>query len=715
MPPSRAPLARLRALAKLYSIQPSYLAAGSNTRRQIAAESLTAVLSGFGVDANTHAQIDRAIARRVKQLRSRTLEPVAVAWNGRCTLSLRLQGKAPSKIRVEIDLEEGGTHEHVFTTDDLTTKTVKGPDAEPETLALLRLKGALPVGYHDCRVTIGRTTHETLVMSAPTRCYQHPASTLDACWGLFCPTYALRSERDTGCGDLTHLRELATWAHTHGSRVIATLPLLSTYLDEPYEASPYSPVSKLFWNELFLDPTATPEFAKCAAAKRRASSQAYAREAESLRNAELVQYRRQFQLKRSLLEPLAEHFFDKGQEKSGAFKAFLQANPDAKDYARFRAVMERQRRTWADWSPRLQEGRFRSSDYDSASERYHLYAQFRFQDQLGSISADMHDRDGLLYLDLAVGVRGDGFDAFRHPDLFAHTLSVGAPPDPTFLRGQDWGFPPMLDDALREDRYRYFRSTIRNHMRYCGALRLDHVMAFYRLWMVPLGFESTHGLYAHYRMDEQIAVYSIESHKNRCQIVGENLGTVPTQVEKALDKHAMGPLYVGQMSVWDETEAFSPVRTNAVASSNTHDMAPFMKFWDGSEADDRREVGLIDERQADAERADRAAMRERVTTRLAQQGEIRKGSPDQVRDALHRHIAKGDAAFTLINTEDLWLETGTQNIPGTTDEHPNWRRRLRYELDDIASDDDVARQLAMIDESSRAQLSEQTTARTSSH
>ena len=377
--------------------------------------------------------------------------------------------------------------------------------------------------------------------------------------------------------------------------------------------------------------------------------------------------------------------------------------------------MERQRRTWADWSPRLQEGKFRYDDFASAAARYNLYAQFRFQDQLGDIAQDMDDRNGLLYLDLAVGVRGDGFAAFQNPGLFAHKLSVGAPPDPTFLRGQDWGFPPMLDDALREDRYTYFRHTIRNHMRFCGALRLDHVMAFYRLWMVPLGFESTHGLYAHYHMDEQIAVYAIESHKNRCQIVGENLGTVPTQVEKALDKHKMGPLYVGQMSMWDDTEAFSPVRSNAVASSNTHDMAPFMKFWDGSEADDRHEVGLIDERQADNERTERAELRERVTKRLAKSGEIRKGAPDEIRDALHRHIAQGDAAFTLINTEDLWLETGTQNIPGTTDEHPNWRRRLRYELDDIASDHDIARQLDMIDEASRAQLSEHTSVDTPSH
>ncbi|GAB4555941.1 MAG: 4-alpha-glucanotransferase [Phycisphaerales bacterium] len=714
MPPSRLPLARLRALAKLYQIQPSYLAAGSNKRRQISEESLRAVLGSFGVDANTPAQIDRAIARRVKQLRSRTLEPVTVAWNGRCALTLRLQGKAPAAIRVELDLEDGDTSEHTFDASALKQKTVKGPDGEPEHLATLRLKGTLPTGYHDCRVTIGRTTHHTLVMSAPTRCFQHPGSTLDACWGLFCPTYALRSERDTGCGDLTDLRRLAAWAHTHGSRVIATLPLLATYLEEPYEPSPYSPVSKLFWNELFLDAAATPEFEHCAKAKRRAGSQSYRREADALRNAELVQYRRQFQLQRSILEPLSEHFFEKGHDASEEYASFLADNPEATDYARFRAVMERQRRTWSDWSQRLQEGRFRASDYDPAAERYHLYAQYRFQDQLGALARDMEDRSGLLYLDLAVGVRGDGYDAFEHPDLFAHTLSVGAPPDPTFLRGQDWGFPPMLDEALREDRYAYFRRTIRNHMRFCGALRLDHVMAFYRLWLVPHGYESTHGLYAHYHMDEQLAVYSIESHKNRCQIVGENLGTVPTQVEKALDKHAMGPLYVGQMSMWDDEEAFSPVRANAVASCNTHDMAPFAKFWDGSEADDRLEVGLIDERQADKERADRADMRARVIKRLSKAGEIRKGSPEEVRDALHRHIAAGDAAFTLINTEDLWLETRSQNIPGTTDEHANWRRRLRYELEDIMSDDDIARQLDMVDNASRAQLKEHTSTRTSS-
>lgn len=709
MPPKRAPLARLRALAKLHNVQPGYQAAGSGKRRNAPAESLEAVLGALGVDAKTPAQVERSIARRIRQLRSRVLEPVTVAWNGRCTLTLRLGDRSPAKFRIEIELEGGEVRELVCTADDARTKTKKGPDREPETLTTLPLKGVLPDGYHTIRLTVGRTTHETLVLSAPTRCFNHPDSTLDGAWGLFCPTYALRSARDTGCGDLTDLRDLAAWAYTQGSRVIATLPLLSVYLDEPFEPSPYSPVSKLFWNELFLDATSTPEFEACAKAKRRASSQTFRRECDALRSGALVQYRRQARLRRSLLEPLSEHFFEKGLDKGDGFKAFLEDNPLAPRYARFRAVMDRQRRDWNDWSARQQQGQFRSSDFDRASERYHLYAQYRFRDQLGALSRDMRERDGLLYLDLAVGVRGDGFDPFANPELFGRALSVGAPPDPTFLRGQDWGFPPMLDDALREDRYRYFRLTIRNHMRYCDALRLDHVMAFYRLWWVPVGYESTHGVYAHYHMDEQLAVLSIESHKNRCQIIGENLGTVPTQVEKALDKHAIGPLYVGQNSAYGET-AFAPVRPNAVASNNTHDMAPFMKWWDGSEADDRKDVGLIDERQAEKEREERATMRERTVKLLTRQGEIRDGSPGEVRDALHRHIASGDAAFTLINTEDLWLETNTQNIPGTTDEHPNWRRRLRYELDDITSDPEIERQLAMINESTRAQASEQTTA-----
>ncbi len=695
----RKPSAALRTLCKLHHVQPSY--AGSGGKRIAAsAEALVAILSGLGVDASTPSKIDRAIARRVKAMRSRVLEPVTVAWKGKLALTLRLNGKSPKHIDVTIEPEAGETVELRVPADRFITKTKKDGLGEPEELTTIKLPGTLPMGYHTARVTVGRTEHETRVLSAPTECFRHDEERLAGAWGLFCPTYALRSERDTGCGDLTELRRAAAWSASQGGKVIATLPLLSVYLDEPFEPSPYSPVSKLFWNELFLDAEATQEFDKTPKAKRRVASAGYRKEKDALRAGSLVQYRRQAALRRSVVEHLAQRFFEKGGMESPEMQAYLEANPLAPRYARFRAVMERQQRDWSDWSERLRSGKFRKGDFDPAAEQYHLYAQLRTSEQLDALQNDMQDRDGLLYLDLAVGVRGDGFDAFINPSVFANALSVGAPPDSSFHRGQDWGFPPMHPDALREDRYAYFIDTVRAHMQRCDVLRLDHVMAFYRLFLVPsgIGLDARSGAYVHFNADEQLAIYSIESHRNACMIVGENLGTVPPQVEKALDKHKMGPLYVGQYEAKaNAKKAIGDVRPRSVASCNTHDMAPFAKWWDGSEADDRMAVGLVNEETADQEKAWKANLREKMTAYFEKKGEVAGEHAGQVRDAVHKHLASGPCDFMLVNIEDLWLESHCQNIPGTVDEHPNWRHRLRYELDEIAADSDVEAQLSMID------------------
>ena len=694
--------AALTRLAKLHGVQPSYRGAdGSNHR--VSDDSLHTVLGAMHVDTSTPAMVQRATRARAKELRSRVVEPVAVAWGGKLTLTLRLGEAASSRFRVTIELEDGSALEHTLDADAATQTTKRGPDGEPETITRLSVPGKLPMGYHRVRLNAGRKKGETLLLSAPRDTYRHTHPGDSAAWGLFCPLYALRSERDTGCGDLTELRRLAAWQATHGASIVATLPLLAVYLDEPFDPSPYSPVSRLFWNELFLDPTQTPEFAACAQAKSVVASRSWKDEVERLRAGALVQYRRQHALRRSVLEPMAEHFFDNAGDKSDAFKAFLADNPQAKNYARFRAVMERQRRDWADWSDRLRQGRFTTRDFDPRAERYHLYAQMRFTDQLRLFVDEMTARDGQMYLDLAVGVRGDGFDVFQHPELFAKSIDVGAPPDPFFTAGQSWGFPPMLPDEMRASGYRYFIDTIRSHMRFASTLRLDHVMAFFRLYWVPLSIDPTAGAYVHYHMDEQLAILAIESHRFGCQIAGENLGTVPKQVNTAMKKHGLSPLYVAQYEVKpDARKPIADVPPASVASSNTHDMPPFSKFWDGADVRDRVEIGIFDAALADSEKKSRERIVRALETFFTKQGEVATGDAAQARDAVHRHLARGPADLMLVNIEDLWLERHWQNMPGTVDEHANWRHRLRFELNEIEDDGEIARQMQMVNRARRS-------------
>ena len=691
-------------LARLHAIQPSYQSAFGK-RVHASTDSLLAALGALGVDARP-ARLASATRARTQELRGRLAPPAAAAWSGRAALDLRLGSRPPANLACHLTLESGEEREWSVRVADLSSRQRKGPDGEPEIVTRLPVKG-LPDGYHTLTIAAGRKTHETFLISAPTRSYVHPESRCDHEWGLFCPLYALRTERTLGCGDLTDLRQLAAWQSDLGGRVVATLPLLAVYLDEPFDPSPYAPVSRLFFNEMFIDPTAAPEFAQCAEARNRLGSAAFQRELESLNTAALVQYRRQAALRRSLLEPLAERFFKRARDESPEFHGFLRENPLARRYARFRAVMERQRVDWSDWSARLRSGRFTSNDFDPAHERLHLYAQFLFEQQFEALAGEMHDRRGLVYLDLPVGVRRDGFDVFTYPELFGAGASVGAPPDPFFTSGQDWGFPPVIPDAQRAQRYEYLIASLRNHMRFCDQLRLDHVMAFYRLFVIPDGLETKDGVYVHYPHEEAFAILSLESHRNQCRLVGENLGTVPPAVNKALSKHDMAPLYVAQYEVQPKpSAALRPVTPRSVASANTHDMPPIATWWDATDITDRIGLGLFDPDLEKREKSHRHRLTHALSAYLRRQSLIGAGHDEdelqEIRDAIHAHLADSDADLMLMNIEDLWLERHWQNVPGTLDTYPNWRHKLRFDLEQIREDPEIRRQLAMVSELRRA-------------
>jgi 4-alpha-glucanotransferase len=682
-------------LARLYGVQTSYVSA-SGKRVSASMDSLVITLRSMGVDAT---RATTALRSRIRHLRGERLSPIVTAWNGRGSTKLRVDGKSSGVLQGVIELEDGEAIEFSRKFADLPTTSKKGPGGEPEILTTLRLPGTLPMGYHRLRITIGRTEHEALIISAPVKSYRPDLDACDHEWGLFCPMYALRSERSLGCGDLTDLRTLANWQAGLGGRVVGTLPMLAVYLDEPFDPSPYSPVSRLFWNELFIDPTRAPEFDICPEAQKRMRSTAFKRELSSLTGTALVQYRRAMALRRSVLEPLAERFFSSKQDAGYDFTRFQEDNPLAGPYAKFRAVMERQRVDWLDWSQRLRDGKFRGNDFDPANERFHLYVQYLFTRQLEDLTDDMRADDGLVYLDLPVGVRQDGFDVFRYPELFTSDVSVGAPPDPYFTSGQRWGFPAMLPDRMREQEYEYLIASLRNHMRHCDYLRLDHVMAFYRLFWIADGLEARDGVYVHYPDEELWAILSLESHRNRCRLVGENLGTVPPRVNKALSKHEMGPLFVGQYEIQpNAARAMRPVTPGSVASANTHDMPPFAKFLSGDDIDERVELGMFDASLQDKEHTIRERQVRALSTFMRKRGLLRQDDAASMRDAVMSYLADSDADFLLVNIEDLWLESHWQNVPGTTDEYPNWRHKLRLDLEAMRDDPDIERLLRRIDE-----------------
>ena len=459
-------------------------------------------------------------------------------------------------------------------------------------------------------------------------------------WGTFLPLYAVHSDRSMGIGDLTDLEGLIRWTSKHGGTTFGTLPLFAAFLDDPFEPSPYSPASRLFFNETYADVERTREIERNPQARELLGSQEVRAEVASLGTGRHVDHRRAYALKRRLLATLSETSSDDLTERLAAFE---RREPLAGDYARFRADREPGDRT--------------------ANERYHRYAQLVVHEQLDAVASS--EAGGGLLLDLPLGVHPDGFDIHAFPDAFVGGVTVGAPPDGFFAGGQNWGFPPIHPQRGLD----YFRTVVAKLMRIAAIIRIDHVMGLHRMYWIPDGMAADEGVYVRYPAPHLYAIVAEEAAKHGTVVVGEDLGTVGRDVRPMMRRHGLLSTYVAQFSIRDsDDEPISRPGATDLACINTHDTPTFARFWDEL-PDDRRRA---------------------LSTFLGAPGE----RAADVIGPLLAFLARSDAPIMLVNLEDLWGERDPQNVPGTTSgEHPNWTRRAIRSVEEFTTDDDIARTL----------------------
>lgn len=521
----------------------------------------------------------------------------------------------------------------------------------------------LPFGYYHAE--------SNLIISAPSRCYKNPDKGKRL--GLFAPFYALRSKSSWGVGDYSDARELIRQCGRRNVDLVGTLPISAQFLDSPCEPSPYQPMSRLFWNELFIDPRRLPEFSTSTRAHRLVASSAFEKERRDLANSPLIDYRRVAKLKRQVMEILAEEFWnDSDSPRRRALLKYIDSNPDIKEFAEFCANRES------------------SGEPDKKQVQFNLYSQWIAREQLEELIAEGKSAGVELYLDLPLGSHPDGFDHWKYRDQFVSNVSIGAPPDPLGPEGQVWGIPPINPFVSRRAGHPYFRELIHRHTAIAGMLRIDHVMGLHRLFWVPDGFPGSEGVYVKYPADDFWAILSLESHLNRCEIVGEDLGTVPDEVRQAMNLRNARQLYVQPFEVNpDRQEPVKAPSIQSVASLNTHDLVPFAGFWRESDIYDRFERGWLDTGQEHSARDERDRFRRIIKRKLTETGDWREDHVDEATTAIraaHSFLASSEAEIVLINIEDLWSETEPQNRPGTVDPVPNWRRKLARTVDGIFDD-----------------------------
>ena len=554
------------------------------------------------------------------------------------------------------------------------------------------------MGFHNLVIESRGGRAESLIISAPKRMYSDAEKERE--WGLFVPLYAVHSRESWGAGNFKDWEKFTRWASEAGARVVASLPLLPTFLGKkPFDPSPYSPASRLFWNEFFVDVEAVPEFARSERARALVGSASFRRRLEKLRSEKLVEYRAGMKLRREVLEILSGEFFAGGTPGwREHFDEFVKRRPELLDYARFRAATEQKGKPWHAWEAEGRAGKLREGDYAAEVVNYYSYCQWAADEQMAAVLEGCEKRKLKFYLDLPLGVHPDSYDAWRYKEFFAQGVNAGAPPDAFFTKGQDWGFPPLHPERMRELRYRYVIEYLRFQMQHTGMLRLDHVMGLNRLYWVPQGCGATDGGYVRYPAEELYAILALESHRYKCVLVGENLGTVPKETNRAMDRHKVEKMYVLQFAEAENGTLQEP-EANEVASLNTHDVPPFAAQWNGKDIADRVQLGLLTRAEAAGERKRREKWKKDVVRALRRSGDLSKKEGATAREVLRgvlNYLGRSRAKTVLVNLEDLWLEEKPQNVPGTSEERPNWRRKAKLGLEELFGSKEVGELLEVL-------------------
>lgn len=693
-------------------------------RREVAPEDLVALLSEFEVRLDGSLTPGAALDAVRRAAWARSLPPVAAIQASANEWSLRVRLPAAAhEVRWRLKEEGGVRHEGVMNVHVRPELARTEIDSVPWCERDLVFGVTLPVGYH--HLNLEGLAGETLIVSAPDRCYRPEA--LQGGGRIFGPAvqlYSLRSTRNWGIGDFTDLAQLMPLVASQGASLIGLNPLHALFPHNPAHASPYSPSSRQHLNSLYIDVEAVDEYAECDAAQRLVRSPEFQARLAALRETTLIDHPGVAAAKFEVLEILFASFRARRLSEDGRsardaagreFLAFVaQGGESLSGHALFEALQARfhaeDPAVWGPpvWPPAYRDlageavRRFALENYKRV--QFHKYLQWVAELQLERASA-RGQALGLsvgLYLDLAVSVDRAGSDAWREGDIFSASASVGAPPDAFNPSGQGWGLPPLRPDRLRESRYRFFIETLRANMRHAGALRIDHVMGLMRLFWIPEGKTPAEGAYVHYALDEMLAIVAVESQRARCLIIGEDLGTVADEVRTALSRFdvlSYRLLYFERQPGGD-FKAPSDYPECALVAISTHDLPPLSGWWSSEDIRQRLQLGLIPgpeafeqlllERAQDRVRLILAAQREGLLS--AEEATVILGEnalSGRAVDALHAFLAKTTSAVMIVHLEDALGVVDQINMPGTTEEHPNWRRKMPVDLNAISKHEGV--------------------------
>lgn len=672
------------------------------------------ILTSLGVDCRSAETINKALEARFQEHWAPGASPAVVASiadNGAfdIVVPLPVPGR---RLHVSIEWEDGSNSEAELMPSD--QKIVE--QAEHRARLRVTLPGTPRLGRHRVSVDIaGAAATETLWIVCPEQTYQPESEQDRRLGGVMVSLYGVRSGRNWGCGDFTDLKGLLRWAaRDAGAGLVGLNPLHAIHNRTPYNTSPYLPFCTYYKNWIYLDAEAMEDFGP--SARRLLASAEVRRRIAALRERELVDYEGVARLKKLFLRLAWRQFRRKcptGTERRAAFDRFrMVEGPALTKYATYCALDEWIHRrnpdiwNWPDWPREYQDPESDATKFFVAENAsrvgFYQYLQWQIELQLEAAQAEARSL-GMpigLFHDLALATDRKGCDLWADPEQYIHGCRVGAPPDGFSPEGQDWSFPPPNRDYERRTGYRLFAESIRKNARGGGALRIDHVMRLFRLYWIPADSEASGGMYVKSQMEDLLRILALESVRLKVRIIGEDLGTVPPMIREKLEQYGI----LGYRLLYFEKDgsgAFlrpEEYSRHALATVSTPDLPTLAGFWTGRDIEARRAAGSLKDQDAYEREYERRRQDKDRLLRLLHDLNLlpsefpKKGTlvpflTGDLHNAVTGMLAQTQCDLFVMNQEDLFKETEQQNLPGTTSEYPNWRRKMLYSIEQLHTDE----------------------------
>ncbi|HYP15195.1 MAG TPA: 4-alpha-glucanotransferase [Bryobacteraceae bacterium] len=678
-----------------------------------------AILTSLGVPAGSTEDLNRAIEERSWREWSSLIDETSVMAlsSGHISIQVPVELQA-ARVHAEFSWEDGGrevVERNIAELKDGGEALLRGHAFRRK---LLPLPAGAVFGYHDVTISVeGLPSATGRLILCPDRAYMPGwLERGQKAAGIAVSLYGIRTNHNWGCGDFTDLKQFSDWVSDEtGSAFIALNPLHSIPNRQPYNTSPYLPNCSFYGNPIYIDVTAVEDVRNSEWAQQCLSSRKVESTIRELRHSKYVEYEKVFALKKKFLKIGFRSFLREYRDNTARaeqFRSYIETEGDLLDkyavYCALDEVMHKQNPDlwiWPDWPAEYNDP---SSPAVSRFVREHWrlvlfykYMQWQYDLQLAG-AQEYVKRRGLsigLYHDLALATDRCGSDLWAHGPFYIGGCRVGSPPDSFSPKGQDWAFPPPNSLRHRGNAYQMFADSIRKNCKHGGALRIDHVMRFFRLYWIPEGTDATHGVYVRDFSDDLLKILALESVRHKVVVIGEDLGTVEPYIREALAAYRVLSYRLLYFEKNKDGSFKLPEEypRNSLVSVTTHDLPTLAGFWTNEDIEVRRKAGIITDNRDFREQIGNRSREKQLLLdlfhklRLLPPGYEKRAEriPDfsgELHNAAVGFLALTPAMLMVLNQEDLFKDPEQQNLPGTTEQYPNWRHKMRYSVEELRRD-----------------------------